>query len=66
MAGLKSRLEKAEGRRGSNVCLCQRPALIEIIEVSPNESPNAGPCGVCGASLPVSRIEAVRPEGGRL
>lgn len=65
MAGLKSRLEKAEGAGDSNVCPCQRPALIEIAEVSAGETSDAGPCGLCGSPLPVWRIEAIRPEGCR-
>lgn len=63
---IKGRLERIEAARGPDTCPCQTLRQIKIVDVQAGVSAEAaGPCASCGSSLPVHRIEAVRPKGCR-
>jgi hypothetical protein len=61
---IKGRLERMEAAQVGGACPCQTPVLIEIVDASASVE-DSEPCAACGSPRPVSRIEAVRPEGYR-
>ncbi len=61
---LINRVERLESEAGLNGCPCR--ILRQIEYVTTDDAPTGDGCARCGRPLPITRIEAVRPQGERL